>query len=296
MDDAKMRTGGIALMICAFVLFAGLDSCAKFLGANLPVGQVVFLRYCFAAFYAIFYVWFSGGAAAFRTQKPKLQVARGLLLVLSTLSNFIAVRYLRLDQTSAIMFSSPLWVCALSVPLLGESVGPRRWVAVAIGFIGILVIIRPGTENFHWAMLLSLSGSLFVSFYLIISRMVAPFDNANTSVVYATLIGMLAAAPMAPLGWVPPNGFEWVIIVIMGLCGGIGHHILGQAHRMAPAPVLAPFIYTQIISMTAMGFLFFGDVPDRWTFAGVAIVVVSGLYLLYRESRAKAKSGKYVPR
>jgi len=296
MDDAKTRMGGIALTICAFILFAGLDSCAKYLGASLPVGQVVFLRYGLAVLYAVFYVWFSSGPRAFRTSKPKLQIIRGLLLVVSTLANFIAVRYLRLDQTSAIMFSSPLWVCALSIPMLGETVGPRRWVAVAIGFVGILVIIRPGTENFHWAMLLSLISSVSIAFYLIISRMVAPFDTSQTSVFYASIVGALASAPFAPMNWVPPSGYEWLLIVVMALCGGIGHHILGQAHRMAPAPVLAPFIYTQIISMTAMGYLFFGDVPDGWTFTGVAIVVISGLYLLYRESRAKAKSGKYVPR
>ncbi|MGI9483576.1 MAG: DMT family transporter [Hyphomicrobiales bacterium] len=296
MDEGKARLGGIALMIGAFIFFAGLDSCAKFLGASLPVAQTVFLRYVFAVGYALVFVWFSGGKSLFITKAPKLQIVRGLLLLAATLSNFVAVKYLRLDQTSAIMFSSPLWVCALSVPLLGEAVGPRRWIAVAFGFLGVLVIIRPGTDGFHWAMLLSLASTLSVAFYLIASRKVGAVDSSKTSVFYASVVGAVAAAPAAPFVWVPPDGFEWLLIVIMGLCGGIGHHMLSQAHRMAPAPVLAPFIYTQIVSMAAMGYLFFGDVPDAWTIAGASIVIGSGLYLLYRERRLQARPGKCLPR
>ena len=156
--------------------------------------------------------------------------------------------------------------------------------------------LQPGTDDFHWAMLLSLASTLSVALYLIASRKVGAVDRSETSVFYASIIGAIAAAPAAPVVWVAPNGFEWFLIVIMGLCGGIGHHILGQAHRMAPAPVLAPFIYTQIVSMVAMGYLFFGDVPDAWTIAGAAIVIGSGLYLLYRERHTTSRPGNYMPR
>ncbi|MGI9371807.1 MAG: DMT family transporter [Hyphomicrobiales bacterium] len=288
MDEARSRLIGIALMVGSFVVFAAVDASAKYLSASLPVGQVIFLRYIIATIYAAIILSATGGLRFFKTKKPGLQVVRGILLAIATVTNFIALQHLRLDQTSSIMFSSPLWVCALSVPLLGESVGPRRWAAVAGGFIGVLIIVRPGTEGFHWAMLVSLISPLAVALYLIASRKVGETDSAQTSMFYPTLVGTFAVLPMVPLEWAPPSGYEWFIAVIMGVSASVGHQMLSQAHRMAPAPILAPFIYTQIISMAAMGYIFFGDVPDRWTFAGAAIVIASGLYLLARERQLKA--------
>ncbi len=287
MEDARSRLAGIALMVGSFVVFALVDSGAKYLSASLPVGQVIFLRYIIATVYAAIVLSATGGLRFFKTKKPGMQFIRGILLAIATVTNFIALQYLRLDQTSAIMFSSPFWVCALSVPLLGESVGPRRWGAIVVGFLGVLVIVRPGTDGFHWAMLVSLVSPIAVSLYLIASRKVGETDSAQTSMFYPTLVGTIAVLPMLPPEWAPPTGYEWFVALVMGIAGGVGHQMLSQAHRMAPAPILAPFIYTQIISMAAMGYIFFGDVPDLWTFAGAAIVIGSGLYLLARERQLK---------
>ncbi len=287
MEDARSRLAGIALMVGACVVFALVDAGAKYLSASLPVGQVIFLRYIIATVYAAIVLSATGGLRFFKTKKPGMQFIRGILLAIATVTNFIALQYLRLDQTSAIMFSSPFWVCALSVPLLGESVGPRRWGAIVVGFLGVLVIVRPGTDGFHWAMLVSLVSPIAVSLYLIASRKVGETDSAQTSMFYPTLVGTIAVLPMLPPEWAPPTGYEWFVALVMGIAGGVGHQMLSQAHRMAPAPILAPFIYTQIISMAAMGYIFFGDVPDLWTFAGAAIVIGSGLYLLARERQLK---------
>jgi len=200
------------------------------------------------------------------TNHPKLQVLRGLLLMASTALNFTAIMYLQLAQTAAIFFSIPLWVCALSVPILGEKVGLRRWIAVAIGFLGVLVIMRPGTGFFHWAMLLSVMASL-------------------CGAIYVGLVGAAAAALPLPLVWKTPHGLEWLMLGFMGLAGTIGHFMLIQAHRLAPASALAPYMYTQIVWMIAIGYFAFGDVPDLWTLVGAAIVVASGLFVFAGEAR-----------
>lgn len=289
--EAHRRLVGIGLMVAAFATFAILDAMAKYLVSHLGVGLLVFGRYAFALLFVSIWVWQQGGAALLVTGNGTLQVVRGLLLVVATIANFIAVGYLQLAQTSSISFSNPLWVCALSPLLLGERVGPRRWTAVVIGFFGVLIIIRPGTENFHWAMLLSLTTALSTALYQIATRKVGVEDRALTSVFYVSLVGSLAAAPLAPINWAFPSIGQWGLLVMMGFFATSGHFMLAQAHRMAPAPVLAPFLYSQIIWMTIVGYLVFGDVPDTMTIAGGSIVVASGLYVFYREQQLRRSSG-----
>ena len=225
----------------------------------------------------------AGGPELAITRHPFLQVVRGLMLLASTGFNFLAITYLQLGQTAAISFTIPLWVCALSVPLLGERVGIRRWAAVMVGFLGVLVIMRPGTISFHWAMLLSLGATLCGSIYNIATRKVGGRDRAETSLLYVGLVGSLGAALPLPWHWLMPQGTQWFLLLAMGLCGGIGHFLLIQAHRLAPASLLAPFFYTQIIWMILIGLVVFGDVPDIWTIVGAAIVIASGLFVFARE-------------
>ena len=210
---------------------------------------------------------------------------RGVLLLASTGFNFVAIQELQLAQTSSIMFSNPLWVCALSPLLLGEHVGLRRWIAVIVGFIGVLIIVRPGTAGFHPAMIYSIFSTLCVALYSITSRKVGGQDHAITSLFYATLIGAIGSAPFAGIDWVTPGVPELALLALTGLSGAVGHYLLIQAHRLAPAPVLAPFVYTQIIWMTLAGYIIFGDVPDLWTLVGGAVVIGSGLYVFYRERK-----------
>ena len=171
------------------------------------------------------------------------------------------------------------------MPLLGEQVGLRRWLAVIIGFCGVLVIMRPGTGSFHWAMLVSLFNALLGALYNITTRKVGGKDTAETSLFYVCLFGAMGATLPMLSHWQTPTGWQWLPLVLMGIAGAVGHFMLIQAHRLAAASAIAPFIYTQIIWMIIAGYVVFGQFPDGWTLAGAAIVVASGIYVFNRESK-----------
>jgi len=270
-------------MAMAIAVFAMLDGQAKYVMQTLPPPVAVFFRYLIAFLFAIAIIPRAGGPLLLVTRHPLVQIIRGLMLLASTFLNFTAITYLQLAQTASISFTIPLWVCALSVPLLGEHVGIRRWSAVIVGFLGVLVIMRPGTMNFHWAMFLSLGAALCGAIYNIATRKVGGRDRTETSLFYVGLVGAMGAALPLPLHWQMPVGTQWLFLLGMGLCGGIGHFLLTQAHRLAPASALAPFVYTQIVWMILIGFVVFHDVPDAWTLAGAGIVIASGLFVFARE-------------
>jgi drug/metabolite transporter (DMT)-like permease len=165
-------------------------------------------------------------------------------------------------------------------------VGLRRWLAVIAGFIGVLIIIRPGTAGFHWAMAASVLSALCGALYQIATRHVGRRDQALTSLFFVTVTGALGAVPLAAFDWQMPQAWQWGLLGLAAVFGTLGHFMLTEAHRRAPASLLAPFVYAQIIPMIAIGFLVFGDVPDVWTLAGALVVIASGLYVLYRERRA----------
>lgn len=286
-DDASARLLGMLLLSLGWLAFSGIDGSAKYMSGFLPVVQIVFLRYSGALVYCAALVTVRGVSRPLATQAFWMQMLRGVLLVASTGLNFFSLRYLQLDQTSAIMFAVPLIVCALSVPLLGEQVGWRRWSAVGVGLAGVMVIVRPGFEGFHWAMLLVVLNAFLAALYFLFTRKVTARDRDETSLIYSVLIGTAITLPFAVAAWQPITG--WVILpaILIGLFGGIGHHLIVVAHRLAPAPVIAPFSYTHIIWMTALGYVLFGHVPDTLTAAGAAIIVASGLFLIARERRKK---------
>lgn len=279
------RLKAILLLMGAMAAFTVLDTSAKFVSQHLPIFVAVFFRYALALLFAVLIVWRAGGLPLFVTRHPVLQVTRGALLLASTTANFIAMSYLQLAQTAAINFTVPLWVCALSVPLLGEQVGWRRWLAVLAGFCGVLVIMRPGSAEFHWAMLISLFNALLGALYNIATRKVGGKDSTETSLFYVGLVGTLGAAATLPQTWVTPEGLQWIPLLLMGLFGTLGHFMLIKAHRLAPASAIAPFIYTQIITMTISGALVFHQFPDGWTLVGAVIVIASGVYVFTRERR-----------
>jgi drug/metabolite transporter (DMT)-like permease len=274
---------GILMMLVALCCFAMLDTTAKYTVQTVPQQVAVFFRYLVALLLAGALIARSGGPERLRTRHPGLQALRGLMLMSSTTLNFLALSYLQLAQIAAILFTIPLWVCALSVPLLREEVGMRRWLAVIAGFIGVLVVMRPGTADFHWSMFASLGAAFCGAIYNILTRKVGGADRAETSLFYACLVGALVAALPLPWTWQMPHGISWLLFLGMGLFGFAGHLMLIEAHRLAPASVLAPFTYTQIIWMILLGYIVFGDRPDVWTLIGAAIVVASGLYVFARE-------------
>jgi drug/metabolite transporter (DMT)-like permease len=274
------------MMCLSMVVFTSLDTMAKHLVMNgFPGPLGVFFRYAISLVIASAVIFGSGSPDLFSTRHPWLQALRGVLLMTSTILNFTAMKYLQLAQTAAIFFTIPLFVCILSVPVLGEKVGWRRWLAVMIGFAGVLLVMRPGTMNFHWAMILSLLASLCGAIYNLATRKVGGHDAAATSVFFSTLFGAAGSALSLPWTWIMPHGLQWVLLIGMGVAGAYGHFLLTTAHRIAPASLLAPFIYTQIIWMTLAGYLVFNDVPDQWTIFGAVIVVASGLFVFARERK-----------
>jgi drug/metabolite transporter (DMT)-like permease len=226
--------------------------------------------------------WTQPGFA--RTRRLPLQLARSFLVFLSTVCNFVALQYLQLVETMSIMFSTPLIVALMAGPILGEWVGARRLVAVGIGFLGVLVITRPGLGAMHPAALLSLTGAVAYAFYGITTRMLASSDSSKTTTFYSSVAGIVLMMPLLPWFWTtPPTVLTWFLLAITGVFGAVGHWLLILAHARAPAAILSPFIYTQIIWMLALGYIIFGDWPDAWTFLGAGIVIASGMYLLYHE-------------
>jgi len=274
----------IGLICAAVFLFSMLDTSAKWLGQSMNPLQVVFARYAgsMVLVFILINPWTRPGVL--RTKKPVLQWVRSLLLLGSTAFNFVALLYLQLAETVSIMFAGPLLVALASGPMLGEWPGPRRLVAIGVGFIGVLVVTRPGFGTMHPASLLIMAGCVCYVFYSISTRMLAGHDSPETTMVYSGAAGTLATLPLLPWIWeTPQSATTWAVMVAVGVFGGLGHWLLILAHRLAPAMVLAPFIYSQIIWMLLFGWFVFGQWPDRWTLVGAGIVIASGLYLLYRE-------------
>ena len=274
---------GIALTIASLLIFAVSDTGVKHLVQQLPVLTVVLFRYLFALAFACIFLLRIEPPYRLVSRHLPLHALRGVLLLVSSALNFAAMKHLQLAQTAAISFTIPLWVCALSVPLLGETVGIRRWAAVLVGFLGVLIIMRPGTSGFHPAMFLSLAAAFCGSCYNIATRKAGGVDRTETSLVLASFFGLFAAAPLAAPSFVLPEGWAWVLIVFIGLGSAIGHLLLTEAHRLAPASTIAPYIYTQIVWMVLLGYLVFGDVPGPWTLLGGTIVIASGIYMFLRE-------------
>ncbi|MGB6348505.1 MAG: DMT family transporter [Pseudolabrys sp.] len=280
----RQRLIGISLMCGAVALFACLDTTAKYLNTQMDSLEIVWARYTSAFVLTLFVSNPLTHPDLLRTRRPKLQVIRSVLLVLSTALNFLALRWLQLDEALSIIFTFPFIVAIISGPMLGEWLGWRRWSAIAFGFAGVLLITRPGLGGMHPAALLSLAATVCYGFYAVITRIVSRVDSNQTSLFYANFIGALVVLPVIPFVWQPPA--NWIIAVMLtmtGVLGSTGHFFLIAGHKLAPASVLSPFIYTQLIWVVILGYLVFDHVPTGWTIAGAAMVIGSGLYLLYRE-------------
>jgi drug/metabolite transporter (DMT)-like permease len=276
----------IGLMDVTFGLFACLDTTAKHLvtAAQLPLLEIVWMRFLGQLAGMILVLGLVALPSLLRTRKPGMQIVRSFLLLSSTGFNFLALRHLQLDQTTTINFLAPLATALLAGPLLGEWIGWRRGVAIAVGFCGALVAIRPGLGGIHPAVLFALCTMLSMAFFGIITRYLAAFDRSEVTLFYSLFAGTVVMAPFALADWVWPSGWmAWALLLSMGIYGGLGHYAFIVAHRYAPASTLAPFLYVSLITHSTAGFLVFGQVPDRWTLAGAAIVILTGLYLLHRE-------------
>ena len=283
----RQRLIGIALMIGAVACFACLDSTAKWLNRTMAPLQTAVIRYVgsFLLVAIFFNPWTRPGLL--RTHSLKRQCARAGCLVLSTVCAFSALRFLPLTEFTSITFSSPLIVALIAGPLLGESIGARRLAAVLTGFVGVLVVTRPGSHGVHPAVVLALVTACSNAFYSVATRLVAGHDAPETTLFYTGLVGSLLVLPAAPFVCTAPTSAPvWLAMAGAASFGALGHWLLILAHKHAPASTVAPFFYVQLLWATLLGWVVFGEVPDRWTLIGGAIVMGSGLYLLSRE-RAK---------
>jgi drug/metabolite transporter (DMT)-like permease len=277
---------GIGLMLVAYLLFSCIDTGSKWLAlAAIPALQLSFMRYIGHFCISLGLVGRGGWSLSrFACDKPLLVVARGTLLMFSTVFNFFALRYLPLSLTGTILFSAPIIVCALSWPLLRERVGIYRWFAIALGFAGIVIAIRPFSEDFHWAVFLSLGGAVSFALYSILTRRLSGVVATDIMQFYSGLVGTAVLLPFAVLEWQSPAGaFNWLVMISLGLFGWAGHQLLTRAVGIAPPNLLMPFGYSFILYLTIWSTLVFHDVPDRWTLLGAAIIIVAGLVIWFRE-------------
>lgn len=284
--EESSRLRAIALICAAVAFFALLDATGKYTVTVLavPLFQVVWIRFVSHAVLNAVVLGPDTFMRSLKSTRPGQQFLRSMFLFGSTAFNFAALRYLQLDQSVTIFFLTPFFVAMLAGPLLGEWIGWRRLVAVMIGFSGVILVVRPGFGGIHWAAIYSFCSVISYAFYIISTRYLARYDPPLVTQVWSPLGGVLAMAPLGISVWVwPPDVLTWVLICSTGLWGCCGHYLLIQAHRRAPAPVLAPFSYIGIIFQTTLGYLVFADVPSAWTLAGGAVIVGCGLYLLHRE-------------
>jgi len=278
------ETTGILFMLGAGLMFIFIDVGMKTLAAGYAILQVAWARYAFQVILVPLIVGRRGRARGLRSRRPGLQVGRSLFLLGATLATILALRYIPLAETNAISKVGPLFVTALSIPLLAERVGPRRWIAVVVGFAGALIIIRPGAATTHWAMFLPLVAALCFAFYQITTRKLAAIDPPETTLLYTALAGALLLSAVVPFVWRWPDAAGWAVMAGIGAAGAGGHLLLILAFRRAEASTLAPMSYVTLIWATLLGLVFFGDFPDLWTIVGALVIAASGVYVFYREA------------
>jgi drug/metabolite transporter (DMT)-like permease len=258
-----------------------MDSIAKHLGRSYSISQIVWARY--ASNLALIFVIaaFTGRhRTMWITSRLDLQVARAVLVLLASYVVFTALRYIPLAQVIAIIFISPFIVVALAAPLLGERVDPRAWLAVLVGFAGALVIIRPGFEGFHWALLLPVTAALTRALYVLATRALGRSDDPFTTLSYSSLIGTIAASAFVAFAWTTPDLLNGALMVAMGIFGALSHFMMIRAYVNAPSATLAPFTYAEVAWSVLFGLVLFGEVPDAPTFLGIALIIAAGLYVL----------------
>jgi drug/metabolite transporter (DMT)-like permease len=282
----------ILLMVGAGLLFTCLDTTAKYLVlAGLDVHFVVWVRYAvhLVLVLILFRAWSS--LRPFRTRSLSMQGIRAACLLGSTLFNFLALQTLQLAETVSIFFFAPMVITALAGPMLGEWAGWRRWAAIGAGLVGVLLITRPGLGTFGIGHLFALSSMLSYAFYAILTRKMGATETAESLIFYSAVVPVILMLPAVPLqGEIPTSPLIIILLVSLGVYGGLGHWLIIKAFKQATATALAPFPYLQMVWMIGAGFLVFGDLPDGWTLAGSAVIVMSGLYIVHREHRLRLAS------
>lgn len=287
---------GIAYAIGATLIFALLNALIKWQAERYSVVELAFFRHAFALVPTLILTFVSGGLLALKTKRPLGHLRRSATGIVSMILSFTAFALLPLADATALMFAGPLFLTALSVPLLGEKVGIHRWSAVLVGLIGVLIMTRPSSATFQLGALAALGSALLSAFSMISVRQLSRTENPIAIVFYFTLIGALLSGAALPFGfWTTPTLLDAAALVLIGLSGGVGQYIITLAYRSAPASVISPLGYSAIIWSTLIGYLVWDQFPDAPVLIGATVVIASGLYILYRETVRRVAVVKAAP-
>jgi drug/metabolite transporter (DMT)-like permease len=279
-------------MCGAAALFSLLNAAAKTLTWDLPLVELLWARTTGHLAFVVAAFGPRYGRRLFATRHPAFQLSRSLLLLGSTAFNFVALRFIDLATATTINFTAPCMVAVLAVPILGERVGVRGWLAIAVGFAGVLVVVRPGSGVAQLASLLSLGTAVCYAGYQVLTRRVLGTDPPETTVGYSALVGTAVTTLLVPFSWVTPGSWAQVgLLASMGLTGGLGHYLVARAYMWAPASVVSPFNYVQLLGAVSAGYLIFGDVPGVELWLGATLIVASGLSIAFAETRRRPAAG-----
>jgi drug/metabolite transporter (DMT)-like permease len=290
MTDVRNNNLGALYTVLAMLGFAAMDAMSKWLVADYPIGPMMWIRYAVFCGFAWLVVRRNGLKASFRTRRPWLQGSRAVLAVIESAIFVLAFKYLPLADAHALGATSPLIVIALGVLFLGEKAGAARWLAVAAGFAGMLLIVRPGFKALDWPMLLPLGGALLWAVYQILVRLCSREDSAETTLVWSAFAAFAATTLVGPLQWQWPSALGWTLLIVTALLGALSHYALIKAFDHAEASAVQPYSYTLLVWVTLLGALVFGDFPDGWTILGAAVIVASSLYIWRHDRREAAQT------
>jgi drug/metabolite transporter (DMT)-like permease len=280
------QTNLAALYLLAAIGFISLvDTTCKFYTGELNAVMLVWGYFIGITLFVGGYFFGRGQFTLLRTRRPVLQIVRPGFLVASIASLFVGLTYLPIAEVTAIGFTGPLFITALSAPLLGERVGWHRWFAVVVGLAGVMVIVRPGGAVWHWSAAMALLGAVSFAFFQLLTRRLAADERHQTTLLYTSLGGTVWASLIVPFFWITPSGDHWLMFVIIGAMGAGAHFCMIQAFAKAQASLLAPLNYSKLIWVLILGYLVFGDFPGLDTLIGSAVIAAAGVYVLYRESR-----------
>ncbi|MEM5472237.1 DMT family transporter [Hoeflea sp. AS60] len=286
--EQRTRTSAGIIMMCVGVACLCVnDALAKTLTASYSPLQIQFLRNLIALPFAILIAWKMGGAPALRSHRPLAHMLRGGLWIAATYLFFTSITYMGLAEATALIFVAPLFITALSALMFREHVGWRRWLAVAVGFLGVLIAVRPGTSAFETISLLPVATAFIYALLMLSARWVDTRESVWTLLLYMTATGALISLFLVPFVWTPVNAQDLWLFAAVAIFGTAGMTLMTQAFRLAPAVVVAPLDYTAIIWATALGWLFWNEIPDALTFVGAAVIIASGVFIIWREHQAE---------
>ena len=276
--------------LLAWAILPFMDTIAKYLSSDLSFFQITWARYFFTVFFTLPFMFFFFRKNLTWTTQPKLQIFRGLTLFFANVLFFYSISVISMAKALTLAFVAPLITTALSPFILGEKVGFRRWSAVIVGFIGSLIVIRPGFIDFNLASIAALGTGCFYGIYLIITRKLHSSDSPLLTLLLTGVVGLVFASFLVPVVWINPTFNQWSLLALMGLFACLGHLFLILSLKYADASKLAPLGYFEIVTNIILGYYFFMDLPDKWTFLGLFVIISSGLYITFREGSKRIRS------